>query len=92
MVPKNYNPANWPELRPIEDFWSELKRMVWDKCWEANNLEQLRNHINYSFKKVTPERVYNLASSIFRRIDATRRGKGLEGYFSFILKLNNFAI
>ena len=22
VVPKNYNPANCPELRPIEDFWS----------------------------------------------------------------------
>ena len=50
VVPKNYNPANYPELRPKEDFWSELKRMMYDKCWEANNLEQLRNRIDYAFK------------------------------------------
>ena len=74
VVPKNFNPANCPELRPIEDFWSEFKRMVYEKCWEANNLEQLPNRIDYAFKKVTPERVNNLASSTFRRIDATRRG------------------
>ena len=79
VVPKNYNPANCPELRPIEGFWSELKRLVYDKCWVADNLEQLRNRIEYAFNKVTLERVQNLARSTFRRIDATRRGNGLEG-------------
>ena len=77
VVPKNYNPANCPELRPIEDFWSELKRIVYDKCWVADNLDQLRNRIEYAFKKVLPERVQNLARSTFRRIDETRRGNVL---------------
>ena len=31
FVPKDHNPANVPELRPIEDFWSELKREVYKK-------------------------------------------------------------
>ena len=51
VVAKNNNPANCPELRPIEDCWSELKRIVYDKCWVANNLDQLRNRIEYAFKK-----------------------------------------
>ena len=41
VVPVNCNQAYWTELRFIEYFWSELKRMMYDKCWEANNLEQL---------------------------------------------------
>ena len=45
----------------------------------ANNLDQLRNRIEYASKKVSPERVQNLARSTLRRIDATRRGNGLEG-------------
>ena len=79
MVPKNYNVTNCPELRPIEHFWNELKRMVYDKCWQAKNLEHLRNRVDYAFKKVTPERVLNLA----RRIDATQKGKGLKANFLF---------
>jgi transposase len=78
VVPKCYNPANCPELRPIEDFWSELKRIVYDKCWVADNLEQLRNRIEYALTKVTPECVQSLAGSTFRRIDATQRGNMLE--------------
>ena len=50
---------------------------MYDKCWVADNLEQLRNRIEYAFNKVTLERVQNLARSTFRLIDATRRGNGL---------------
>ena len=82
VVAKTSNPANCPELRPIEDFWSELKRTVYDKCWVADNLDQLRNRIEYALKnakKVSPERVQNLATSTFKRIDATHRRNGLKG-------------
>ena len=57
VVPKCYNPANCSELRPIEDFWGESKRIVYDKCWVAENLKQLRNRREYAFTKVSPERV-----------------------------------
>ena len=73
MVPKNYNPARCPELRPIEYFWSGLKRIGRPKIW--NNYE-----------------IILIMRSKFRRIDATRRGKGLECFFIFILKLNNLSI
>ena len=48
---KEHNPANVPELRPIEDFWSELKRLVYDKNWKCNDLVKLKNRIEYSIKK-----------------------------------------
>ena len=44
-VPKVHNPANCPELRPIEDFWAELKRLVYEKGWKADNLDKLRQRI-----------------------------------------------
>ena len=47
FVPKERNPANVPELRPIEDFWSELERLVYDKNWQAENLDQLKNRIEF---------------------------------------------
>ena len=69
VVPVNCNQAYWTELRFIEYFWSELKRMMYDKCWEANNLEQLWNRLDYAFKNVTHERIHNFASSTLRRIN-----------------------
>jgi hypothetical protein len=73
FVPKCLNPANVPELRPIEDLWSELKRLVYDKCWKANNLKQLENRIRYAFKKINQERIHKLGSATFTRVDACRR-------------------
>ena len=36
-VPKKDIPPNVPQARPIEDFWSVLKRKVYEKSWEAQN-------------------------------------------------------
>lgn len=72
-VAKVHNPANVPELRPIEDFWAELKRAVYAKCWKAENLDKLRNRIEYCIKKIDSERVHSLGASTFTRVDAVRR-------------------
>ena len=37
------NPANLPEVRPIEDFWSILKAKVYEKNWDAKTLHQLES-------------------------------------------------
>ena len=77
FVPKEHNPANVPELRPIEDFWSELKRLVYSNNWECKNLGQLKSRIEYSIKKIDPSRVHKLAKSTFTRVDRVRR-HGME--------------
>ena len=38
FVPKNINPANLPEARPIEDFCGDVKKDVYSNGWEANNI------------------------------------------------------
>lgn len=76
-VPRSQNIANVPELRPIEDFWNEIKRAVYANCWEAKNLIQLRNRINYCFKHVDIERVHRLGKESFTRVDTVRR-QGME--------------
>ena len=53
FVDKSSNPTNAPELRPIEDFWVEMKRVVYANGWRAENLDQLTNRINFAFKKVS---------------------------------------
>lgn len=73
IVPKASNPANAPEVRPIEDFWTEIKRIVYDSGWEAKDLDQLRDRINYGFKKIPMERVHSLGKKSHTRVYAVRR-------------------
>jgi len=72
-VPRDKNPAKVPELRPIEDFWSEIKRLVYADNWQAENLQQLRNRIEYCMKKLDQNRVHRLGASTFTRVDRVRR-------------------
>ena len=51
-VDKGYNPANFPEVRPIEDFWSILKAKVYENNWEAKTLHQLEVRIKKCIKEV----------------------------------------
>ncbi|XP_065645447.1 arginine/serine-rich coiled-coil protein 2-like [Hydra vulgaris] len=73
FVPKEHNPANVPELRPIEDFWSELKRSVYNKNWQAENLGKLKKRTEFSIKKIDIERVHRLAAATFTRVDTVHR-------------------
>ncbi len=45
FVQKADNPPAVPEVRPIEDFWSILKGKVYEKNWQAKNVDQLRDRI-----------------------------------------------
>lgn len=68
VVPKEFNPANTPEVRPIEDFWAEIKRLVYDGCWEAKDLRELKNRINWAFRKIDKEKVRKLGLASFERV------------------------
>ena len=39
-VPKNLNPPNAPQIRPIEMYWGALKQKVYAKNWSAKNRDQ----------------------------------------------------
>lgn len=41
-VPKRLNPPNVPQLRPIEDFWANLKRKVYSNSYVAPNTTLLK--------------------------------------------------
>ena len=45
FVERRDNPANLPECRPIENFWSILKGRVYKSNWQAKNLDQLQKKI-----------------------------------------------
>ena len=44
-VEKTDNAANLPECRPIKNFWSILKGLVYKYNWHAENLKKLRSRI-----------------------------------------------
>ena len=51
-VEKVDNPANLPEVRHKEDFWSILKAKVYENNWEAKTLHQLEVRIKKCLKEV----------------------------------------
>ena len=62
FVAKDRDIANVPELHPIEDFWSELKRKVYDKFWKPKNLNQLQRRIKYCLNKINSEQIHKLSN------------------------------
>lgn len=74
FVPKEDNPANLPKARPIEDFWGNLKRKVYEGGWEAKTLKELENRISYCLKKIDLNDVLKHIESVPRRLDTIRRG------------------
>ena len=53
-VPRKDNTPNVPQARPIGDFWSVLKRKVYEKSWEAQNKQQLIRRIKQKLKEIDP--------------------------------------
>ena len=41
FVPKDINPPNVPQARPIENFWGCLAQKVYEGGWEAKTEQQL---------------------------------------------------
>jgi hypothetical protein len=77
-VSKLDNPASVPGARSIEDFWSILKGIVYEKGWQADNLEQRRNRIKYCIEKVGIKLVQRLIASTKSRLDIIRRYDVIE--------------
>ena len=72
-VPRDKNPADVPELCSIKGFGAEIKRLVYADNWQAENLHQLRNRIDYCMKKIDQNHVYRLGASTFIRVDCVRQ-------------------
>jgi hypothetical protein len=72
FVAKSDNPPNVPECRPVEDFWSILKGMVYANNWQAKDLTQLRARIKQSLKNVDLELVKAIFKSSRRRVGKVR--------------------
>ena len=73
VVAKADNPANVPEVRPIEDLFAYIKRKVYRKGWSANNIHQLEQRIRSTMRNLPNSIVQKLMGSTIRRLDHVRR-------------------
>lgn len=68
FVPRNDNPPNLPQARPIEDFWALLSRKVYNGGWEAQNEDELRRRIYRKVREIDVNVVQNLMLGVRRKL------------------------
>ncbi len=44
-MPKDSNPPNCPQMRPIETYWALLRRRVYNNGWKAKSVKELKEKI-----------------------------------------------
>ena len=57
FVPKERNPTNLPQCRPIEDYFGQLDTLVYKNGWRAKDLDELKHWIRFCISKVNKETV-----------------------------------
>lgn len=65
-VPKDDNPPNVPQARPIEMFWAVLSRLVYDQGWEAKNERKLIGRVQRKLKEVDKDVIQSMMCKIKR--------------------------
>ena len=64
FVPKDRNPTNFPQFKPIKDFFGELSSLVYRKCWIARNVKQLKTKIKKCLKEMNRNGVQKACPTI----------------------------
>lgn len=70
FVPKERNPTNLPQCRPVEDFFGQLSSLVYKKGWKANSIKQLKTRIKKCLKEVDTTGVQRACSNIRTKLRA----------------------
>ncbi len=68
VVPKSMNPPNVPQVCPIENFWSILKRKVYSNGYIAETTEDLIKRIKSELRKMPLKTCQNLMNSLKTKI------------------------
>ena len=64
FVPKEMNPPNVPQARPIESFWGCLGTKVYEGGWEAKTSNQLINRIKSKLKDFDEKYLQSLMKGV----------------------------
>ena len=68
FIPKEANPPAVASLRPIEDLWAALKKLVYEGGWEANDFDALKRRIAAKARLLPLEIILNLFRTVRERI------------------------
>ena len=79
-IPRDKNPPNCPQLRPIEQFWAILKERVYEGGWEASSFRMLLQRIRKILREVEPD----LCQRLFRGLKTKLRKAADNGVLSVI--------
>ena len=71
-VDKGDNPADLPEVRPREDFWSILKVKVYENNWEAKTLHELEVRIKKCLKEGDQVTIFKTFGCVKKRLNDIR--------------------
>ncbi|KAJ3659055.1 hypothetical protein Zmor_010764 [Zophobas morio] len=75
FIPKDKNVPNVPQLRPIERFWRNLKRNVYENGWEASTHAELKKRILLKIRQTKITAFTNLMRRVKTKIlKASRYG------------------
>ncbi len=66
-------PANSPDLNPIENLWSIVKRKMRDT--RPNNADELKDTVKESWASIPPQQCHKLITSMPRRTEAVIKAK-----------------
>ena len=72
-VPREKNPPNVPQLRPIEDFWGLMKQRVYKGGWSAKSDEGLKRRIRQALQEIDLEVVHGMMRAVPKRVRAAKR-------------------
>ncbi len=68
------SPANSPDLNPIENLWSIVKRKMRDT--RPNNADELKATVKETWASIPPQQCHKLITSMPRWIEAVIKAKG----------------
>ena len=80
FIPKSLNPPNVPQLRPIEDFWANLKINIYAGNYQPKSVDALIRKMKAALKDI-PLSLYSCA---MKKIPANIRTASRYGINSFI--------
>lgn len=69
FVQRELNPANTPEARPIENFWGDLKRLVYANNWQAKDLNELEHRIRSCYEKMENDNFLKQIKAVSTRLN-----------------------
>lgn len=67
VIPKDMNPPNCPKLRPIEEYWATVKKILKKNGGASKDINQMLKKWNQAAGKVSDDVVQRLMAAIRRR-------------------------